>query len=331
MNRSMGSSGGRAASSGGHVTDLLPDFVNERLDEAQAARVRAHLDACEACRTELRSWQSIREAAAAWGPAAATLPEGMAQRVMAAVAAEVSGRAPAAEESVATAGRGRMSARLGWLVRFVAAQAPLVRREIWPASAVVLFIGAALSVLTAAGRSGEVPGAALSLLAPLGAAVGVALIYGAENDPGMELALASPTSPRIVVVARLVLVLAWDIALALAASAVLAVVNGPELFVPIVATWLGPMLLLGCLVLLLSLVAQSSVAIGTAMVIWVVRSIAVVDGSRFERLDYFAGLTSVLDSVWQTSPLTLGLALVLLAAAVFLTPYREPFAARQAI
>jgi hypothetical protein len=259
----------------------------------------------------------------------------MANRVMTAVAAEAAsaGRdlraaAPGAEP------RPGIASRLHWLLRFVLSQAPLVRRDIWPASTIVLFIGAAVSVLTASSPGaapGAVPGAALSLLAPLGAAVGIAMIYGAENDPGLELALASPTSPRIVVVARLVLVLAWDIVVALAGSAVLAAVKGPDLFLAIVATWLGPMLLLGCLVLLLSLVAQSSVAIATAMVLWVVRTLAVIDGSRIQQLDYFRGLTSALDLLWQTSPLTLGLALVLLAAAVFLTPYREPFAARQAI
>ncbi len=210
---------------------------------------------------------------------------------------------------------------------FVGAQGPLVRREIWPASTVVMLIGAAISLIEDGGGSG-VPGAALSLLAPLAAAIGIAMIYGQENDPALELTLATPTSPRLVVVARLVVVLAWDLGLALAASAILAILDGPAVFMPVVSTWLGPMLLLGCLALLLSLFVHSSLAIGGSMVLWLARAVAATGEPHIGSL---GGLTDVLNAAWQTSPLTLGLALLLLAVAVFLTPYREPFGARPSI
>ncbi len=302
-----------------HPLELLPEYVNGRLGAQDAAAVRAHLDGCEECRTELGAWRAVSGAAEPFSPASVSLPAGLADRVSEAVAREVA--------AAYTAGHpGGLVLRFRWLAGFVAAQAPLVRREIWPASTVVMFIGAAVSLI--AGSDRGVPGAALSLLAPLAAALGVALIYGQENDPGLELALATPTSPRLVVVARLVVVLAWDLTLALAASAVLAVTNGPAVFVPVVSAWLGPMLLLGCLVLLLSLFVHSSLAIATAMVVWVVRAMAV---SGETHIRSFSALADALNSVWQTSPATLALALALLVAAVLIAPYREPFGSRPSI
>ncbi len=304
---------------GGHPLDLLPDFVNGRLGADEARDVRSHLDSCAECRTELRGWQEVAEAAQAFSPRSVSLPSGLASRVADAVARE--------SADAALAPRPGLAARLRWLGHFVGAQGPLVRREIWPASTVVMLIGAAISLIEDGGGSG-VPGAALSLLAPLAAAIGIAMIYGQENDPALELTLATPTSPRLVVVARLVVVLAWDLGLALAASAILAILDGPAVFMPVVSTWLGPMLLLGCLALLLSLFVHSSLAIGGSMVLWLARAVAATGEPHVGNL---GGLTDVLNAAWQTSPLTLGLALLLLAAAVFLTPYREPFGARPSI
>lgn len=58
------------------------------------------------------------------------------------------------------------------------------------------------------------------------AAVGLALVYGPEVDPGLELALATPTAPRSVLLARMTLVFAYDLGLALAANAVVLAVRG---------------------------------------------------------------------------------------------------------
>jgi hypothetical protein len=161
-----------------------------------------------------------------YGPASVTVPERLAELVVGRVAEEAATRR---SPQVLP-----LRHRLTWLVQLVASQVPLVRREIWPASTVVMAIGAAVS-LTTAGRVGATPGTALALLAPLAAALGIAMIYGEENDPALELALTSPTSPRLIVLARLVLVLAWDLGLAIAASLALSVANGPAVFVPLVS------------------------------------------------------------------------------------------------
>lgn len=303
----------------GHPLELLPDFVAGRLAPEDSAAVRGHLDRCGDCRVELAAWRGISTATRdGYGPSAVAVPDGLMSRVVDRVAEE------------AAAGATRRSSRYRgfvWLARFVAAQTPLVRREIWPASAVVMAIGAALSLIVGS-SGGEVPGTALALLAPFAAAIGIAMIYGQENDPALELALATPTSPRLVVVARLVVVLAWDLVLAVAATLVLAIANGPSVFMPLVSLWLGPMLLLGCLTLVLSLFVHSSLAIVATSILWIVRALEVAGEVRLHDL---GGLTTVVDAVWQTSPLTLALALLLLAVALFLTPYREQFAARPSL
>ena len=299
-----------------HPLDLLPGFVAGRLELAESDRVRRHLDGCSRCRLELRAWQETSAAARQrYGPAAVTVTERLAELVVGRVAEEAATR------------RSRqvlpLRHRLTWLVQLVASQVPLVRREIWPASTVVMAIGAAVS-LTTAGRVGATPGTALALLAPLAAALGIAMIYGEENDPALELALASPTSPRLIVLARLVLVLAWDLGLAIAASLALSVANGPAVFVPLVSLWLGPMLLLGCLALFLSLFIHSSLAIAAASILWVARALEVAGPTQLRDL---GGFTGVLDAIWTTSPLTVTFALLLLCATMAFVPRREPLGA----
>lgn len=291
-----------------HPIDLLADLAAGRLDPEHAPAVRAHLSGCAECRAELEAWRGIADAARS-SVAEVRVPEALGAAIVARVAAE--GSAAGARR------RSDLGSRFAWLRSFVVAQVPLVRRDIWPATAVIMFIGAAISLLTA---SDSVPGAALALFAPLAAAVGIALIHGQENDPALELAVATPTSPRLVVVARLVVVLAWDLALALAASAVLVVANGPAVFLPIVTLWLGPMLFLGALTLLLSLFMSSSVAIGVAAVLWVLRAVQL---TREVELHRFGALTASLDTIWQTTPLTLCLAALLLLVAVAVVPTRD--------
>jgi hypothetical protein len=298
---------GKGLPPAGHPTSALPDLVAGRLPGATAAEVRSHLDSCPACAGELASWRAIADAARA----RATLPP-------ADLADRIAGRI-AAERRTTHSG---FRARARWLVAFVWGQVPIVRREIWSASALILVIGAAVSLVP---PGDSAPGAALALAAPLAAALGIALVYGHENDPALELALATPTSPRLVVLARLTLVLAWDLALTLAASlAVVASAGRPDALAGLVGLWLGPMLLLGCLSLTLSLLVGTTPAIGVAGFIWLMRAAELADLANPQRLGSLgAGLGQVLGAFWQTSPLTLALAAIAVLAAVAVTPARS--------
>ena len=61
----------------------------------------------------------------------------------------------------------------------------------------------------------------LALVAPIVAAAGVAGTHRSRRDPAAELVAATPTSGRLLLLVRLTLVFGFDLALALAASAVL--------------------------------------------------------------------------------------------------------------
>ncbi len=293
-----------------HPLDLLSDLVAGTLPPAEAAGVRAHVDECATCAAELAAWRVTAVALRERG-LRATPSAGLPDHIAAAIGAESNMAA-------------RTRRRVSWLFRFVAAQLPVVRRDIWPASAVVMAIGAAISLVPTRGA----PGGALGLFAPLAAAIGIAMIYGQDNDPSLELALAAPVSPRLVVMARLVLVLAFDLILAVGASLVLAVVNGPSVALPLIGSWLGPMLLLGCLSLALSLALGTVTAIAIAGALWVVRALEVTDGPVLQRL---AGLAPAIDAIWQTSLLTLGLAVAILLIAIVMAPRRDGLAASPAL
>jgi hypothetical protein len=299
--------GGTGLPATDHPTNALPDLVAGRLPEATSAEVRHHLDSCTACSVELASWRAIAAAARA---RASSPSLDLADRIAGRIAAE--------QRTV----RPGFRARARWLAAFVRGQVPIVRREIWSASALILVIGAAISLVPARGSA---PGSALALLAPLAAALGIALIYGHENDPALELALATPTSPRLVVLARLTLVLGWDLALALGASVAVVLSTGrPDGLAGLVGLWLGPMLLLGCLSLSLSVLIGTTPALGVAGFIWLMRAAELADLANPQRFGSpGAGLSQILGILWQTSPLTLALAAVTVLVALALAPARS--------
>src|SRR5437660_8570868 len=52
-----------APGSSEHIADLLPAYINGRLDQATTRQVHEHLSRCSICQRELISWQSIKETA----------------------------------------------------------------------------------------------------------------------------------------------------------------------------------------------------------------------------------------------------------------------------
>lgn len=253
-------------------------------DEAEAAA--AHVAACPACAAELADWRALRRALAGSvvaAPRPATL-EAVHLRVAA-------GRPPSP------------AFRFGTLL---GAEAPVVRRRIWPASALLLLLGFAVTLF---GRGG---GSLLALVAPAVAAAGVAFLYG-PADPPLELALATPTSPRLVLLARLTLVFGFDLLLTLAASALVAAVGlAPGGLEALVLHWLGPMLMLSALSLCVSLRAGPAAGVGVAMGLWAAL-VALGPG-----VDGAAG--TALMMLQQTSVLTVGLAILLGGALLALLP-----------
>lgn len=287
--------------------ELLPFYAAGTLDEGSREAVDRHLASCPACREELAFWCEARAVVVAENRALPapppTLLEGALTRIRQARVSPL---------------------QRAWALLW--SQAPLVRREIWPSSALVMAIGCVVALI--AGSRGA---ALIEALAPVVAAAGLALIFGPENDPGLELALSTPTSPRQVLLARLVLIYGYNLLLALAATLALAITLRPGPLGALILGWLAPMTFLSTLALVLSLCIGANHAITAALGLWLARGLA--GGIRVDmssRLGAaFAEALGAYAQVWHSPALLFGLAAALVAAAIWLAGRQEALVARR--
>lgn len=243
-----------------------------------------------------RDWAAIERATALWsgrqaGPAAL-------DRVLAGALTQVRAE-------------NRRTARLRWAWLVVQAQAPIVRQRLLAASLLVMTLGAVIAMVSGRGWSRDV----FVLPAPLAVAVGSAMVFG---DGLGELALVLPATPRLVLVARLVVVFAVDLAAALLASVAVAGRLHEGLSV-LVAAWLGPMLLLAMVSLLISALSGPAAGITGALGLWFLRVLAGLDAPG----GIVSGpVAARIDEAWTTSPAVLAGAVVLLVAVIVAAPRR---------
>jgi hypothetical protein len=294
---------------------LLPEYAAGALAADGRAEVERHLASCAACAGELTQWRALADALrddrqvmtpplsfdASWGHLAARLgdqPSAAATGITVPVA-------PRTERTLAAfMGVARHAGRV------VGAQVRLLRPAVWVASAVGIVL-AVLYALTLPRLVGEQDVLAFGL--PLIAATGIAFVYGPDVDAGLEMALASPTSPRLVLLGRFALLFGYDTALALLGTLALALARHDG-FAALISVWLGPMALLSTLSLAVSLTLGPAVAVGGAAALWLSRSLRMNGGPS---LDINAA------AFWQTSPQILLLSLALLAAALLYVPRQQ--------
>lgn len=151
-----------------------------------------------------------------------------------------------------------------WLLH---AQLRVVQQEIWLASALVMVLGLFVTLTIQPGPAPEM--LPLVWVAPLVAAVGVAFLYGPAADPALEIELAAPVSPRLVVLARLLLVFAFDLMLGLLSSVVLVALRSGWSLWPLVLLWLAPMTFLAALAFLLSMLfVEPPISVSICLVLW---------------------------------------------------------------
>ena len=203
-----------------------------------------------------------------------------------------------------------------WLV--FARQAPLIHKSIWIAS---ILINVLMLVLVFLGREGarrnlhSVEGV-LAFFTTIAAAAGVAFMYQAEHDAVYEIILSTPTSVRIVMICRMVLVVGYNMALAALTSAIIAIALGGTLW-DFMHIWLGPMLLLASFSLAISVIFGSVVSLAISLLLEVIQAII----SSLERM--IPAVHFLRANLLQTTPLALFIALLLIVFAVYYAP-RQP-------
>jgi hypothetical protein len=289
-----------------HPRHLLAALVNGTLPAADRRAVQDHLRACASCRLQRAEWRALADGARR-AAAEALLAE------------PLSDPAPyeRIERDLAPLPAGPPERPLRHALAVLRGQVRLVHGGIWPASALVMTLGFAVCLLS----RGALVGLVFTLFVPAVAAAAVALVYGPEADPSLELALATTTSPRTILLARLTLVFGFDLVLAALASAAVSVFGlAPGGLVALVELWLGPMLLLSAGTLLVSLYLGSAPALLAAIVIWTIRTSAEFGGAGEQPAGH------VVAQVWSTGPLTLGLAAGLFALALATGTGRERLA-----
>jgi hypothetical protein len=296
---------------GGHARDLLPEYLAGTLAAGTQELVREHLQSCVACATELREWERIgvverERVAEAPFPSLALLDE-VWRRIDARPSAK-----PATESGAdrPVLMRARRSVYI-WNV--VSSQTRLLRRSVWAASA----LGIILATLFAAALPNEVGRAGvLTIALPLIAAAGVAFLYGPENDPGLEMTLATPTSARLVLLSRFSLLFAFDAALALLGTLALSFARGESPW-ELALAWLGPMALLSTVSLALCLFTGPAVAALGAAVAWLAGTL---------RFDSGLALRFPPEALARMTPGILALSVVALLVATLAVARREQFA-----
>jgi len=279
-----------------------------------------HARACATCHERLGTWTAIR------GGALVAADESY-RRLPTSVVSNALDRSRVEERLAgpvcAAVGSPRRRMVLVWLI--LTHQVPLVRRSLAAASAVMVVIGAMVVLVGGQGRAGTL----VTLLAPLAAAIGLALVHGTDVDPSLELTAATATSPRTILLARLVLVTGVDFVMALAATILATIVAPGVSFGALVTAWLGPMLLLSSLSLALAVLSRPSVGIAVSLGLWAVRVAAggPDDVAIVPRHLLTNAQAAAIRDAWTTSLPTVGLALALAIVALSMAPRRLRLAA----
>jgi hypothetical protein len=206
---------------------------------------------------------------------------------------------------------------LGRTLSLLRAQAYLIQSEMWPTSAAVMALGVIVALL-----SNHVE--ALSFLAPLVAAASLAMLYGPEHDPAHELVLSTPTSTWKILLARLSVVSAYNLLLALLAGLAMLLIVPPHLLGLIILGWLAPMACLSALALLLSLWIGAANAVTLAYTLWVIQYVQISQLlANWRWAPGWDAFLSAYRSFWQSPGLLFGLSLILLGAALLSTRFTE--------
>jgi hypothetical protein len=274
-----------------YFEELMVLYAAGKLNAAERAEIKSHLVTCQECQTDLELWSAV-SGEISQANRAVTAPPALAARALQQVHAR-SGLASATRRT--------------W--QLLLAQSFLAKREIWPASAAIMLMGAVVSVL-----SNHVE--AVYFIAPLVAAASLTVLFGPAYDPAYELVMASPTSPWRLLLARLSIVSAYNLLLAVIAGLFLLLIVPPGLFGSLILGWLGPMAFLSALALLISLWIGTGNAVTISYFFWIIQYFPYRTINNLLASSALESFFQAYQSFWHNPLLLLSISVVLFFAAL---------------
>jgi len=267
-------------------------YAAGQLSKNERVHFEEHLAGCPGCQADLRLWQMTADEISA-SSSAVPAPVQLAERALERI------HQPASLQA---------GVRRAW--QLLQIQSQIIQREMWPASAAVMALGAIVALVA---NHVEF----IYFIAPLVAAASLAILCSPEYDPALELTLSTPTSPWKVLLARLSIVSGYNLLLALAASFVLLVIVPPELLGTLILGWLGPMTFLSAVALLLSLWIGTSNAIAIAYGLWLVQYIPYRLVGAWMISPGWSSIILAYQQFWQSPTLLLLLSILLFGLALW--------------
>lgn len=203
----------------------------------------------------------------------------------------------------------------GWLFQ---KQGTILPKSIWIWSLLIILLGTLLSIMALQKVNINIQNATLylTLFACISASSGIAFLYGGDNDAGLELTLATPTSIRIVMLFRFLLVVGYNLLLSLLASGVLALLHGGDIW-GIIQLWFAPVILFAMTAFSISLLIGSWLSVFITLLI---------NASRALVFHINQGTTSIYlasPASWQINPMLFIAAAGLVIVAIIYAP-RQP-------
>ncbi len=221
-------------------------YAANQLDEAERAHFEEHLTNCAECQADLQLWKAVAEEIVASDSAEAA-PAQLAERAL---------------ERIHQPTAPLLAFRR--VFQLLHSQTFLVQREMWPATASVMALGVMVALVSGHAEF-------IYFIAPLIAAASLSILFGPEHDPAYELALSTPTSSWKLLLARLSIVSAYNLMLAMIAILVLMLAFPPDWLSRLALGMLAPMAFLSALALLLSIWIGAGNAIIIAYTLWLMQ------------------------------------------------------------
>ncbi|MDQ6662023.1 MAG: HEAT repeat domain-containing protein [Chloroflexota bacterium] len=154
----------------------------------------------------------------------------------------------------------------------------------------------------------------LGLVTTIATAMGIAFTVDARHDAGVEVTLSTPTSLRMIILCRFLLVIGSNFLLSVCASTIIALLYGQSAWV-IIQLWIGPLFFISSLMLALAPLMGSWLSFLVTCLLEVVQTLRFGPGGEVHLLEH--------SFLWQMNPTLLLLAVLCFVFAFLYIPRQD--------